>query len=100
MRFQFPQFIETKTKLVGPFTFGQFGFLLVGGVIIFIIRFIVPLYLLWPLGIGIAGMSIALGFATIDGIPLPRYIVSALKFMMGKKKYVFHANEDKYTTTP
>ncbi|MBI2064943.1 MAG: PrgI family protein [Candidatus Yanofskybacteria bacterium] len=35
MKFQIPQFIETETKLIGPFTLKQFLWLASGGALIF-----------------------------------------------------------------
>ena len=89
MRFQVPQFIETETKIIGPFTLKQFLFLAVGGVLIFILQYILSLTYLIIAGLPIAIISIALAFYKIDGVPLPQYISMALSFITGPKRYQF-----------
>ncbi len=94
MRFQVPQFIETETKIVGPFTLKQFLYLASGASLIFILQYIVGFVLLIILGLPIAVSAIALAFYKIDGIPLPQYLLIALSFMSGPKKYVFGKNQN------
>lgn len=90
MRFQVPQFIETETKLVGPFTLKQFLFLAVGAVIIFILQYVFSSFtLLIIASLPIAAASIALAFYKIDGIPLPQYLLMALSYATGAKRYQF-----------
>lgn len=89
MRFQVPQFIETESKIVGPFTLKQFLYLATGGILIFILQFVLSFALLFVVGIPIALLAVALAFYKIDGVPLPQYILMALSFLTGTKKYVF-----------
>jgi hypothetical protein len=89
MRFQVPQFIEIESKIIGPFTLSQFLYLAVGGVIIFILQFALPLNYLIIAGLPIALLAIALAFYKVDGIPFPKYLMMALSFASGPKKYVF-----------
>ncbi|MBI2670265.1 MAG: PrgI family protein [Candidatus Yanofskybacteria bacterium] len=90
MRFQVPQFIETETKIVGPFTFKQFLFLAVGAVIIFILQYVITSFtFLIIVALPIAALSIALAFYRIDGIPLPQYLLMALSYATGAKRYQF-----------
>lgn len=99
MRFQVPQFIETEVNIVGPFTLKQFLFLAAGGLLIFILQFAVSLTFLLILGIPIAILSFALAFYKIDGIPLPKYLLMALSFITGAKKYHFTKEpEEAYLT--
>ncbi len=94
MKFQVPQFIETETKIIGPFTLKQFLFLAVGAVLIFILQFFLSLTVLIIAGALIAMLSIALAFYKVDGIPLHKYILMALSFLSGTKRYQFRKNED------
>ena len=94
MRFQVPQFIETESKIVGPFTLRQFLYLAAGGIIIFILQYLVSFTYLIIIGTPIAILAIALAFYKVDGIPLPQYLLMALSFLTGTKKYVFSKDEE------
>jgi len=94
VRFQVPQFIETESKIVGPFTLRQFLYLATGGIIIFILQYLVSFTYLIIIGTPIAILAIALAFYKVDGIPLPQYLLMALSFLTGTKKYVFSKDEE------
>jgi hypothetical protein len=96
MRFQLPQFIETETKLVGPFTLKQFIWIAVGGAIIYISYLMFGLSI-WFFIIAVlgGGICLALAFAKIDGIPLLSYIVYAINFTISPRRYLFRKNSDK-----
>lgn len=90
MRFQVPQFIETESKIVGPFTLGQFLYLAGGGVLIFILQFFVSLPVLVITGLPIAALALALAFYKVDDVPFPKFLLMALSFASGPKKYIFN----------
>ena len=95
MRFQVPQFIETETKIVGPFTLKQFLFLATGAVIIFILQYaLTSLIILAIVSLPIAILFIALAFYKISGIPLPQYALMALSYLTGPKRYQFRKDEE------
>jgi len=98
MRFQVPQFIETESKIVGPFTLKQFLYLAAGGVIIFILQYLVSFTYLIIIGTPIAILAVALAFYKIDGIPLPQYLLMALSFLTGTKKYQFTKDQEKVSS--
>jgi len=98
MRFQVPQFIETESKIVGPFTLRQFLYLAAGGVIIFILQYLVSFTYLIIIGTPIAILAVALAFYEIDGIPLPQYLLMALSFLTGTKKYQFTKDQEKVSS--
>ena len=89
MRFQVPQFIETETKIVGPFTLRQFLYIGSGGVLIFIMQFVVSSGPFIIVAIVIGALAAALAYATVDGLTLPQYMLNALKFLLSKNKYIF-----------
>ncbi len=93
MRFQVPQFIETESKIVGPFTLKQFLYLAAGAVIIFILQYVLSFTFLIIIGIPIALLAAALAFYKVDGVPFPQYLLMALSFLTGTKKYVFSKDE-------
>lgn len=94
MRFQVPQFIETESKIVGPFTLMQFLYLAMGGVLIFILQFFLKFAYLVIAGLPIALLAFALAFYKVDGIPFPKYLLMALSFLTGPKKYLFKKGEN------
>jgi len=98
MRFQVPQFIETESKIVGPFTLKQFLYLAAGGIIIFILQYFLSLTYLIIIGTPIAILAVALAFYKIDGIPLPQYLLMALSFLTGTKKYLFTKDQEKVSS--
>jgi len=98
MRFQVPQFIETESKIVGPFTLKQFLYLAAGGIIIFILQYFLSLTYLIIIGTPIAILAVALAFYKIDGIPLPQYLLMALSFLTGTKKYQFTKDQEKVSS--
>jgi hypothetical protein len=89
MRFQVPQFIETESKIVGPFTLKQFLYLAAGAVIIFILQYVLSFTYLIIVGIPVAVLAVALAFYRVDGVPFPKYLLMALSFAAGTKKYIF-----------
>lgn len=95
MRFQVPQFIDTETKIVGPFTLKQFLFVAAGAAVVFLLRYVFTSIFLWILcSLPIAGIAMALAFYKIDGIPLPKYILSAVSFATGVKKFTYKKEEE------
>ena len=100
MRFQVPQFIETESKIVGPFTLKQFLYLAAGAIIIFILQYVLSFTLLIITGIPIALLAAALAFYKVDGIPFPQYLLMALSFLTGTKRYVFSKNETYQNASP
>lgn len=93
MRFQVPQFIETETKIIGPFTLKQFLFLAAGGVILFVVQNFASPIITLIVGIPVLGIAAALAFYRIDGVPLPQYILLALSFLTGTKRYQFRKDD-------
>ena len=95
LKFQVPQFIETETKIVGPFTLKQFLFLAIGGIIIFILQYFLSFTYLLIAGLPIAILFIALAFYQVDAIPLPKYLLMALSYSTGPKRYQFRKDKEK-----
>ena len=89
MRFQVPQFIDTETKIVGPFTLKQFLWLASGGVLLFLLYMTVPNYVFFVLAIPIGGVAVSLAFVKINEVPLINYILYGINYLTGPKQYVF-----------
>ena len=101
MRFQVPQFIETESKIIGPFTLKQFLYIAAGAVLVFLLNYALKSLFWWLVAsLPIAGLAFALAFYRVDGIPLPRYILLAIGFNFGTKKYIFSKAEEDSTQIP
>lgn len=93
-KYQVPQFIGTESKIVGPFTFKQFIYILGGAVVLFISQYFVTISTLYYLAIPVAAISFSLAFLKIDGTPLPEYLLKAVAFSFGSKKYIYHKEDN------
>ena len=89
MRFQVPQFIETETTIVGPLTWKQFIWVALGvGLLLMFFRLLAGFWLIFVSLIVIAIFS-ALAFLRIEEMSLIEYLMKALGFALGPKKYLF-----------
>ena len=89
MQFQVPQFIEIEDKVVGPFTFKQFIFVLGaagGGFFIYRIVWAPLSYILIAL---VSGFSLALAFYKVNDRPFISVVESWFKFSLGNKRYLW-----------
>ena len=94
MRFQVPQFIETETKIVGPLTWKQFIWVALGvGLLLMFFRFLTGFWLIFISMIVIAVFG-ALAFLRIEEMSLIEYLMKALSYALGPKKYLFKKDND------
>lgn len=93
MRFQLPQFIETETKIVGPFTLKQFLWVAGGVVFVMLLFTLTSGIVFFALALPIGGLFLAFAFVKIDDMPLIMYVAYALSFATGTKKYIFKKDE-------
>jgi len=94
MRFQLPQFIETETKIVGPFTLQQFLWVAGGVAFTFLFYTLVKGVLFFILAIPVLGIFLAFAFIKIDGVPLLVYASYGLSYFSNPKKYIFKKEND------
>jgi hypothetical protein len=93
MRYTVPQFIEYETKIVGPFTFGQFVFIGMTAAVCFVLYFILPLIpFLFAIAI-IMPVAFVLALMKIGGRPVPIILMSFFRFSMGTKMYIWKKKE-------
>ncbi len=97
MRFQLPQFIETETKIVGPFTLQQFLWIAGGATFVFLLYILVKGVLFFVLALPIGGIFLALAFVKIEDVPLIVYASYGLSYIMNPKKYIFKKEEENIT---
>ena len=94
MRFQLPQFIETETKIVGPFTLQQFLWIAGGAAFVFLLYMLVKGVLFFIFAVPIAGIFLAFAFLKIDGVPLIVYASYSLSYFTNPKKYIFQKDTE------
>ncbi len=102
MRFQLPQFIETETKIVGPFTLPQFLWIAGGGAFVFLFYNLVKGFLFFIVAIPIGGIFLALAFLKMDGVPLIVYFSYSIGYLVNPKKYIFKKDtesNDQFSST-
>lgn len=101
MRFEVPQFIEIEDKIFGPFTWKQFVYLM-GGVGTTVVLFItMPFFIFVLFGLPIGGLAILLAFYPVNNQPFSVYLESMLRFLSGKKLYLWKkTNTAAYTNAP
>ncbi len=96
MRFQLPQFIETETKLVGPFTLKQFAWIAIGAAIIYVSFLIFSLsFVFFVIAIPVLIIALSLAFIKVDGTPLFNYLLFVFNYSIGTKRYLFRKKDDK-----
>ena len=94
MKFQVPQFIETETKLIGPFTLKQFLWLASGGGIIFLFFMVLNRFVFFVLAVPIGALSISLAFVRINEAPLINYILYSIMYFLNPKQFTFKKEEE------
>ena len=94
MRFQLPQFIETETKIVGPFTLQQFLWIAGGAAFVFLLYMLVKGVLFFIFAVPIAGIFLAFAFLKIDGVPLIVYASYSLSYFTNPKQYIFQKDTE------
>src|SRR3989344_2182323 len=101
MRFQLPQFIETETKIVGPFTLQQFLWIAGGASFVSLIYILIKGIFFFVLALPVGGIFLALAFLKIGGVPLIVYASYSLSYLTNPKKYIFKKNptNDQFSST-
>lgn len=92
MQFQVPQFLDVEDKIVGPFTFKQFIYI-VGGVGLgyFALRYIPLIGFVFAIGFVALGFSLA--FYKINGKPLVFTIEYGFNYLRSNRLYVWRRRE-------
>lgn len=94
MKFQVPQFIETETKLIGPFTLKQFLWV-AGGLSVTAMAYML-LNGIWFLLVAVIALGFfgALAFVKVGGQPFINYLAYMLSYSLGAKRYLYQPNQD------
>jgi xanthosine utilization system XapX-like protein len=89
MQFQVPQFIDIEDKVIGPLTIKQFLYLLIAGVIVFIIYKILNLFATIIIAIPIISIAVALAFVKVGNQPFMNLLKNFFSFIRKPDFYVW-----------
>jgi len=89
MQFQVPQFIETEDKIVGPFTLKQFLFFAAAGGLCFVLFFALKFWIWIIIAMLLMVTAAAFAFIKINGQPLIKVAISALRFFTNPRLYLW-----------
>lgn len=95
LQFPVPQFIDIEDKLIGPLSLKQFGFILPGALLVFLLFRIFklgPAFFFTALPVVIA--TLAVGFGQFNGKPLYNQFGTFIKFISTPKRYQFSKQQD------
>lgn len=84
-----PQFIEVESKIFGPLTLKQFIYLVGGAGILFLLYVILPIWLVFLLGLPVAAFSLALAFYKINNRPFIKVAENAIKYLSSARLYLW-----------
>lgn len=94
MQFRIPQFLDIEDKVIGPFTFKQFLYLLGSGAFAYIFWKIIPSKIIAvPFIMLFSGTFLALAFVKIHTRPFADVLESAYKFLLGNKVFLWQKEE-------
>lgn len=92
MEFQIPQFIERETKIVGPLTIKQFGYIAAAGVCSLVLYFYLAeknLVLFLIITMILIGSALSLAFVQIEGRSLPSVLINFFFFSLSPKIFLW-----------
>jgi len=95
-QYPIPQFIEQEGKIAFFISFRQFFYLCGGGVICFILYYVLPFGIFVVLSLIIMGGAGALGFLQINGMPLTSILLSSVGFLAGTKNFTWQKKESAF----
>ncbi len=99
MQYKVPQHIDEEDKILGPLTFVNFIYLLVGGALILFSFVLFDFALFIVLAIPIALFSLAFALVKVQDQPFSHFFVSLLLFLKQPKKRVWHDLEEEEDRT-
>jgi hypothetical protein len=89
MQYQVPQFIEVENKIVGPLTLKQFFYIAAAFFINFASFFVLQAGFWLVLIIIVNAATLALAFIKINGQPLLKVVVAAIRYFWKPRLYVW-----------
>ncbi len=93
MQYQVPQFIETETRILGPFNLRQAIYIVIGGVLEYFIQYSLEGSTKLIATVGVAAIALLCAYAKIDGMTFPTYVVRSFLFILSPKRYLYHKEQ-------
>jgi len=93
MNFKVPKFLERETKFFAFLTFRQLAVVGIVGIILFVLWYLVPKKIFFPLLFIIGGGTFSFLFFRIEGIPLYQLFGQFFGFFVSTKKYIWGKKE-------
>lgn len=97
MQYKVPQNIDMQDKIIGPLTMAQFLYVLVGGMIDYVLLqslFRQHAFLFVVIATPIALFALAMAFLKINDVPFPKFFQAAALFLVSPKVRVWHKTVD------
>jgi len=94
-QFQVPQFIEREARLIGPLTIKQTAFMVMGGVLLFILWFILAKWLFFLIAPFLSVFFFLVSFLKINGRPLADFVFSFFSFFLSAQVFIWQKVEHK-----
>jgi len=93
VQFQIPQFIETESKIIGPFTLIGFFYLAGAGFACYLLFYLLELYLWFFVSAVLVGSALFLILAKVNGRPATSFLAAVFNYFWEPKVYVFQPDE-------
>ncbi|MDI6883249.1 MAG: PrgI family protein [Patescibacteria group bacterium] len=93
MQFQVPKFLERESKIFLSLSFKQLFYFIAGGIVLFILYFILPMRAFLFALFLIFGGAFSLIFIKFDGLPLSQMILQSFGFFSSKRTYLWQKKE-------
>lgn len=90
MQYRVPQNIDREDKLLGPMTFTQFVYALIGGSFLLIMFATLPFFLFAILGIPVLLFTIALALVKVQDQPFTHFLMAFLVYLKQPKHRIWH----------
>ena len=88
-QFEVPQFIDTESRIIGPLTIKQFGFVAVPALVCFFLYFTLALWAWVPVMIVLMGAGASFAFIKVNERPLYMLTLYAAKFFWEPKIFLW-----------
>lgn len=90
VQFKVPQHIDEEDKILGPLTFVQFIYVLIGGSLLLLAFSFFDFALFLLVGIPIIVLTAAFALIKVQDQPFSRFFTSAIRYLFEPKKRVWH----------
>lgn len=94
MRFQVPQYIDVKDKIIGPLTLKQFVFYLMAALVLIPIYVLADLALFVTLAIPLAGITVLFIHGRFAGQTAGELLMHGFSFYTGTRLYIWQRTEN------